>query len=258
MRFILAIPILAIAIDFSGCRRAEWPVERAVQDVSVAGDHPFTEAVKRGHSRAAHLWLQKGQNPNTRDSFGVPVLNTAAATRQADLVQDLLDRGADPNAADRSGATALIQAARAGAEEVVATLLAKGAAPDRKDSSGGTALMGAARAGAAGIVRVLLLNHAHLNDQDSLGRSALLAAAEAGRSDIVGMLVSSGADVNARSTKDGNTAVVWAAMAGRTRRGKAPALEGRQCKCQLDQRSPDASDLGMLAGIHRNRPPVAV
>jgi uncharacterized protein len=166
MRSVSCISALAVVIGLLGCVSTDRLSSSASQDFSIGSDHPFAEAVKLGHSRAARVWLARGQDPNTRDGSGTPVLNIAAFTGQSELVQDLLSRGADVNATDRSGTCALIQAAKVGAEEIAKALLAWGARVDRRDSSGATALIAAARAGAAGIVKMLLESGADVDDRD--------------------------------------------------------------------------------------------
>jgi hypothetical protein len=74
---------------------------------------------------------------------GGDALMSAAAGKQDDLFDDLLERGADVDATNDDGATALHHAAAAGYVHGVERLLAAGADPDVRNRAGLTALMAA-------------------------------------------------------------------------------------------------------------------
>jgi hypothetical protein len=74
---------------------------------------------------------------------GGDALMTAAAGKQDDLLDDLIERGADVSARNDDGATALHHAAAAGYLHGIERLLAAGADPDVRNEAGLTPLMAA-------------------------------------------------------------------------------------------------------------------
>lgn len=66
-------------------------------------------AILEGRYRAVKWLLREGADPNIRNVFGLPVLMTAIARQQADVVRLLLDAGADTQV-QHGGFTPLIYA----------------------------------------------------------------------------------------------------------------------------------------------------
>jgi cytohesin len=86
---------------------------------------PLHQAVFSGDPRFVRMLLEKGANPNARDSAGETPLHEALRRRNYEMVGALLDFGANPNLPDRSGRTPL-QAA-GGDGFLMRKLLEKGA-----------------------------------------------------------------------------------------------------------------------------------
>jgi uncharacterized protein len=88
------------------------------------------------------LWLgfllQRGANPDTRDSRGNTALLIATNLRWADGVQTLLTRRASPDLANSTGETPLARAVLNNDLATVKLLLAAGANPNRSDNAGFT------------------------------------------------------------------------------------------------------------------------
>ena len=85
-------------------------------------------------------------------------------------VRLLLDRGADPNVKDTFGRTALSTAAKNGAFEIVSLLLERGVDVDSKDTFGDTVLSEAVEGGNAAVVKLLLERGAKFGERDGAGR----------------------------------------------------------------------------------------
>ncbi len=89
---------------------------------------------------AAAELLRVGADPNAvaKNSMKVAVINSAAASGRADLVQMVLLAGADPNARQMAGYTALHAAAAHDNVEMAKALLDAGADPSLRNDDGQT------------------------------------------------------------------------------------------------------------------------
>ena len=68
-----------------------------------------------------------------------------------------------------------------------------------------------------------------------LGQTLLMRAARAGRVDALKVLIGAGADANARETRTGTTAVIWAATFDRAAAVRAlPRVRRRRCDVGVD------------------------
>jgi len=89
------------------------------------------------------LWvqflLQKGANPNLRDTKGVTPLELAASLRFLEGMEALADAGANVDETNSTGETPLILAAHMRDGDMAKMLLDKGADPDKSDNSGRSA-----------------------------------------------------------------------------------------------------------------------
>ncbi|MEA2236015.1 MAG: uncharacterized protein QOC81_739 [Thermoanaerobaculia bacterium] len=88
----------------------------------------------------ARLLIERGANVNAaaRNAFRVAPVHAAAATRDAAVMQLLIDHGADVNARQQLGYTALHTAAQLGDEAMLDILLAAGADPRAAGDDGKT------------------------------------------------------------------------------------------------------------------------
>ncbi|EKG22289.1 hypothetical protein MPH_00356 [Macrophomina phaseolina MS6] len=133
-------------------------------------------------------------------SEGNTPLMMAAAHRRVGIAQLLLDRGANPNAKNSASRTALhIAAGKDGSEETVKLLLAHGADANLPDANGCTAL-GAAAAAHRGSTMALLKWEGNADiDHCHEGSTQLMRAVASGNLEEVALVLKIGADVDARN-----------------------------------------------------------
>lgn len=81
-------------------------------------DALLLRAISEGRYRAVPWLLREGADPNIRNRFGLPVLMTAIARKQAEVVRLLLDAGADTQV-QHGGFTPLIYAQMTQDEAIV-------------------------------------------------------------------------------------------------------------------------------------------
>ena len=129
----------------------------------------------------------------------------------AAAVERLVGGGADVNARQSDGATALSWAAMRSNTEIARTLLDAGADPDLANELGVGPLTLAIENGATDLVELLLERGADPSQARENGETPLMTAARLGQTDVVGKLLERGADPNARESKFGQTALMWAA-----------------------------------------------
>ncbi len=120
------------------------------------------------------------------------------ATRDAELVQLLLEREADPNARDDAGRTPLHWAARYNTPEAIEALLDAGAGPDARDHRGRAPLHDAACAGHGGPIEILARATGAVDVADRAGMTPLHLAAREGHVEALTMLEERGGDAAAR------------------------------------------------------------
>lgn len=84
-------------------------------------DALLLRSISEGRYRAVEWLLREGANPNLRNMFGLPVLMTAIARKQAEVVRLLLDAGADTQV-QHGGFTPLIYAQMTQNEAIIKML----------------------------------------------------------------------------------------------------------------------------------------
>ncbi|XP_064456004.1 ankyrin repeat domain-containing protein 39-like [Ornithodoros turicata] len=145
----------------------ELDFQKGVWGAAVDGDY-----------EKLHKLLQKGNDPNSQDSYGYTALHYACRQGYSQLVELLLTKGADVNKQTKGGATALHRAAYKGHLKCVQLLLDKNADSMLTDSDGKTALHKAAENGHENVCSVLLKKCPSLrNIKDQHGRTPLECAA---------------------------------------------------------------------------------
>lgn len=158
---------------------------------------------------ADHGLTHRADGPvGSANSFQIPLF-CAARSGSAECVRLLLEKGADPNGRDSSGSTALMAA---GSAEVVRLLLEAGADRDATDAYGNDALEAiledSCDSGACGparfeVARALVEAGADIARVDRYGKNRLASAAFGHHADAVEFLLRLGARADARDTEGG-------------------------------------------------------
>jgi len=186
-------------------------------------------AAREGDVESARLMLEKGVDINYGDVDNTTALVVSIMNKQYTFAKFLIDRGADVNLAGSYGRTPLYAIVDMRNEDYSAL-------PNRKNEDPLPTL---------DILKALLDHHANLNATLTAslpgrsgmdfgdatlgeGTTALMRAARAGDTAAVRLLLDAGADAK-RTTKDGNTALMFAAGVGyrdkNTRGSEVDALE---------------------------------
>ena len=196
----------------------------AARSSDNASIHPeYFETLRSGDAHQLLEILDRGSDPNARDSRGNTALMLAAIYGGLDSMQLLLERGAEINATNAAGATALMRAAFDPAK--LSLLLEKGADVNVRSGLGNTALMLAARPPRSlTAVRSLLSRGADARITNHFGGTALMAAVAGGDTETVELLLNNHSDPNAQPTPDengflfggGRSPLMWAAFRGDT------------------------------------------
>lgn len=107
---------------------------------SSDGFQPLHLAAFFGQTEAARVLLAGGADPNgaSRNAMEVHPINSAAATKQREIVELLLDAGADVDAVQHGGWSALHSAAHNGDRETAMLLTGRGADRTARASTGQT------------------------------------------------------------------------------------------------------------------------
>jgi len=156
--------------------------------LATAVDYEMPEVVK--------ILLQSGAGPNSPDSFGEPVIISAAANGNREIVALLLKAGADADKKDKKGWTALSAAiqgewqAKSDKYLKTALLLIRSGADVNctHPISGEAPLMWAAAKGSKGLILDLLSRGANLFAKSKRGNTAIVYARSRGRKEIVKLL----------------------------------------------------------------------
>jgi ankyrin repeat protein len=130
-------------------------------------------------------------------------LHQSVLSNDRAAVQQLIRTGADVNAANRYGVTALLVAAQRGHAELVDLLLKSGARVKTAEATlpeGQTLLMHAARTGNVAAMKALIAAGSSIDARETrTGTTAVIWAAAGNRADAVRVLAEAGADLNVLS-----------------------------------------------------------
>jgi len=158
-----------------------------------------------------------------------PPLVAAMKTGDVAAVRTLVERKVDINATEVDGTSALHWAVRAGDVSTTELLIRAGARVDTANRYGVTPLSLAARAGRGDLVGLLLTAGANVRTVEATlpeGQTLAMLAAQTGSVDALKRVVTAGSNVNARETRTGTTALVWAASSNRADAVRALAEAG--------------------------------
>ncbi len=145
-----------------------------------------------------------------------PAADVVAAVKTGDVsaVRALAGSRAAVNAPEADGTTALHWAVRVGAQSMVDVLIEAGANVNAVNRYGVSPLAVAAKAGNAAMLKTLLKSGARIKDAEASlpeGQTLLMHAARVGDVAALRALLAAGSAVNARETRTGTTALIWAA-----------------------------------------------
>ncbi|PIG89904.1 ankyrin repeat domain protein [Aspergillus arachidicola] len=158
-------------------------------------------AAARRQKNTAQFLLEKGADKNKQGGmYGYPIVAAAAAAKynpreSADIVDMLLKAGADISCRDQTGLSALHHTAIVGSEETLIILLRNGATVDDHDGHQRTPLFWAAAHGHNLITELLIERGAEVSTRDVDNRTPLFAAIQNGHMPIVEVLTQHGIDV---------------------------------------------------------------
>lgn len=105
----------------------------------TTGETGLHIVTKRRDTLWVRFLLQRGADPNIRDSRGVYPLQIAASLGFVEGLEELIKRGAQIDVTDRAGETPLIASVHRRDIPIIRRLLAEGADPDHTDNSGRSA-----------------------------------------------------------------------------------------------------------------------
>ncbi|MEO8465949.1 MAG: ankyrin repeat domain-containing protein [Gammaproteobacteria bacterium] len=206
-----------VGFGLAACSREE-PAPATAGDYQPAS---LLQAVLLGNRSAVDEFIALGADVNAAEDDGTTPLMRAVHGHFTDIAKRLIASGADVTLRNRYGVTALYLAARGGDAAMTRELLVAGLDADTALPGGETALMTAARSGHTDVVGVLLTGNNGVESlADLAGRSAAsersgYAAESAGYGDTERRVPRRNrADVNARERRYGDTALMWAAVAG--------------------------------------------
>ena len=153
--------------------------------------------VERVDCKLVQMLLDRGADPNVRDSSGRRPVHFAAMHGFDHKVDILIDRGALVDA-DEDDATPLMMATEGHHAAVVRRLIQMGASINRRDNQGQSALVRVIQRCSefeftTETIEILLEHDAYVNDRAS-GCTALFFALEAGAAGVAELLLKAGAD----------------------------------------------------------------
>jgi len=179
-----------------------------VNRLDRGGGTPFASAVAGNERAAAEYLLEHGAiiDPTAcperfpcAERISSPLHRAAMESPQ--MVEFLLEKGANPNSRDSNGGTPLSHSVWSDSLRCMELLLQSGANPDGADSSGHTPLQRATILGRGPQVRLLLQSGANPNLGDRDGITPLHISAVAGYDTLTEVLLAGGADVNAKDAR---------------------------------------------------------
>jgi len=171
------------------------------------------EAISQGNIEEVKRLINAGADVDALDNDGITPLMCAVEEGEIAIVKLLLEK-ADVNVRSKYGDTALFFAQDV---EIAQLLLDKGALVDAQDNSEETPLINALNGNTGEDIAVLLLKYgANFHFFDFEGRTPLMRAVEYDYKDVFRWLLDHGADVNEKGESDDVTALILAAVYGRT------------------------------------------
>jgi len=204
-------------------------------------------AAKNGNREEIEKLIKAGADINARDNHHDTALHYAAANGHIEAIKKLIELGADIKAENEDAYTALHSAALYGNTKAIEKLVELGADVNTRTSEGGyvalhfaaavndieaieklvelgadvntrnikhgyTALYFAARNGYTKAMEKLIAHGADINAKNKDDTPALIWAMQQRHVEAAEILIAAGADINAKNTRDGQTALHYAAL----------------------------------------------
>ena len=192
-----------------------------IAPAASSADVRLLDAVLKRDRNAVRELLKSQSDVNTAQPDGSTALMLAAERQDVEIADLLIRARANVNAANEYGATALSVACATGNVALIERLLDAHADPNAPLLSGETPLMTAVDKGDIRTATVLLAHGAEVNAKETKGGQTALMWAVANRfPELVKLLLDHGADARARSA-GGFTSLLFAAQQGLVDSGRA-------------------------------------
>ncbi|CRK45842.1 hypothetical protein BN1723_006750 [Verticillium longisporum] len=170
--------------------------------VRYRGRTPLSWAAQEGRTKIAEALIQRGSDPNEKDTRGLRPLEIALKGKHEAVAQLLIDAGASCHSSD------LFQACSRGLESLVTLLLDRcDTDVNMLDKDGNSMLITVLRAGHEGIIRLLLDKGAAMDLRNHRRSTALIEASRNGYSEAIRLLLEKGAVSIDLQNCSGNTAL---------------------------------------------------
>lgn len=193
---------------------AEWKLDDSVKYIiekggnpnsrNSSGETPLFNAVRQDSSSTVLILLENGANPEFRDVLGNTPLHSSIRWSGEACGRVLLQKGVDPDAANLGGKTPLHEAARSGKVAMVNMLIGFGSDVNASDETGKTPLISSVTVNNLEVSEILIQNGASTVLADMTGRCALHYAVENNNKDLITLLRKNGSNPLARDSF-GNT-----------------------------------------------------
>ena len=189
---------------------AEWKLDNAVSILLEKGANPNSRntngetaifnAIKSDSTSTIDLLIRKGAQKNARDYLGNTPLHACVRWDSKNSAMKLIQWKSDLDVQNLAGKTPLSQAARSGRIAMVTLLTENGANIDATDATGKTVLIDAIQSRNVDIVSYLVKNNASPHIQEMYGRNAFHEAASTGNEKIISIIQQTGANPLSRDT----------------------------------------------------------
>ena len=178
---------ISISLFLFSCNSSDTPNSSPSRIEEQKQIENFVAVARKGHSHSIIIMLDNGMM--NRQAALDKGLIAALEEEHVDLAAFLLNRGSNPNAKNSGSFTALMEAGLLGDFHLVRQLVDLGADPHVVDDEGRTPLMSAVAGGNLQAVDLILSHQPKVNAQDKTGFTALMWAATGSHPNIVERLI---------------------------------------------------------------------
>jgi len=179
----------------SGGDSLEWILTSdVIKKTDGSGNTPLHYASEWKLDNAAKILLDKGANPNTKNSSGETPLFMAIKADSPSTIDLLLKNGAKMNERDYLGNSVLHECVRYDSKNAAMKLIQRKADLNVKNLAGKTPLAQASHSGRIAMVTLLLENNADIDAVDATGKTVLIDAIQSNNEEVVSILLKRGAN----------------------------------------------------------------